>query len=96
MLTVQSGSMDADSESVQGIKTMNRQEKEDQAQIEYLRRWKEKKQKRKNLSEKLEKERPEMKYKAGDKVRVRSDLKERMGYGCQRFTDAMKNRWEKS
>lgn len=53
MLTVQSGSMDADSESVQGIKTMNRQEKEDQAQIEYLRRWKEKKQKRKNLLEKL-------------------------------------------
>ena len=35
MLTVQSYSMDADSESVQGIKTMNRQEKEDQAQIEY-------------------------------------------------------------
>ena len=47
MLTVQSYSMDADSESVQGIKTMNRQEKEDQAQLEYLRRWKEKKQKRK-------------------------------------------------
>ena len=48
-------SMDADSESVQGIKTMNRQEKEDQAQIEYLRRWKEKKQKRKKLLEKLRK-----------------------------------------
>ena len=58
MLTVQSGSMDADSESVQGIKTMNRLEKEDQAQIEYLRRWKEKKQKRKNLSEKLRKRGP--------------------------------------
>lgn len=55
MLTVQSGSMDADSESVQGIKTMNRQEKEDQAQIEYLRRWKEKNQKRKKLLEKLRK-----------------------------------------
>ena len=34
---------------------MTRREKEDQAQIEYLRRWKEKKQKRKNLSEKLRK-----------------------------------------
>ena len=45
MLTVQSGSMDADSESVQGIKTMNRQEKEDQAQIEYLRRFNDKTQK---------------------------------------------------
>ena len=55
MLTVQSYSMDATSETVQGIKTMNRQEKEDQAQLEYLRRWKEKKQKRKNLSEKLRK-----------------------------------------
>lgn len=36
-----------------------------------------------------------MKYKAGDKVRVRSDLKERMGYGCQRFTDAMKKQMGK-
>lgn len=44
---------------------------------------------------KTEKERPEMKYKAGDKVRVRSDLKERMGYGCQRFTDAMKKQMGK-
>ena len=34
---------------------MNRQEQEDKAQLEYLRRWKEKKQKRKNLSEKLRK-----------------------------------------
>lgn len=49
MLTVQSYSMDADSESAQGIKTMNRQEQEDKAQLEYLRKWKEKKQKRKNL-----------------------------------------------
>lgn len=48
MFTVQGDSMDADSESVQGIKTMNRQEQEDQAQLEYLRKWKEKKQKRKN------------------------------------------------
>ena len=55
MFTVQGDSMDATSETVQGIKTMNRQEKEDQAQIEYLRRWKEKKQKRKNLLEKLRK-----------------------------------------
>lgn len=31
-----------------------------------------------------------VKYKVGDKVRVRKDLKERMGYGCERFTDAMK------
>ena len=45
MFTVQGDSMDATSETVQGIKTMNRQEKEDQAQIEYLRRWKEKKYK---------------------------------------------------
>ena len=44
---------------------------------------------------KTEKERHEMKYKAGDKVRVRSDLKERMGYGCQRFTDAMKKQMGK-
>lgn len=36
-----------------------------------------------------------MKYKVGDKVRVRSDLKERMGYGCQRFTDAMKKQMGK-
>lgn len=55
--------------------------KEDQAQIEYLRRWKEKKQKRKNLLEKLEKERHEMKYKVGDKVKVRSDLKTSVLYG---------------
>lgn len=55
MLTVQSCSMDADSESVQGIKTMNRQEKES--------------------VRKAEKERYEMKYKVGDRVRVRSDLK---------------------
>lgn len=75
MLTVQSGSMDADSESVQGVKTMNRQEKEDQAQLEYLRRWKEKKQKRKKLLEKLRKR--GMKY----KVRVRSDLKAYEQYG---------------
>jgi hypothetical protein len=34
---------------------MNRQEKEDQAQIEYLRRWKKKKQKRKKLLERLRK-----------------------------------------
>ena len=44
---------------------------------------------------KTEKERHEMKYKAGDKVRVRSDLKERMGYGCQRFTDSMKKQMGK-
>ena len=44
---------------------------------------------------KTEKERYEMKYKVGDKVRVRSDLKERMGYGCQRFTDAMKKQMGK-
>lgn len=44
---------------------------------------------------KTEKERHEMKYKVGDKVRVRSDLKERMGYGCQRFTDAMKKQMGK-
>lgn len=36
-----------------------------------------------------------MKYKVGDKVRVRRDLKERMGYGCQRFTDAMKKQMGK-
>ena len=36
-----------------------------------------------------------MKYKVGDKVRVRKDLKERMGYGCQRFTDAMKKQMGK-
>lgn len=36
-----------------------------------------------------------MRYKVGDKVRVRSDLKERMGYGCQRFTDAMKKQMGK-
>ena len=36
-----------------------------------------------------------MKYKAGDKVRVRKDLKERMSYGCERFTDAMKKQMGK-
>ena len=36
-----------------------------------------------------------VKYKAGDKVRVRKDLKERMGYGCERFTDAMKKQMGK-
>ena len=36
-----------------------------------------------------------VKYKAGDKVRVRKDLKERMSYGCERFTDAMKKQMGK-
>lgn len=36
-----------------------------------------------------------VKYKVGDKVRVRKDLKERMGYGCKRFTDAMKKQMGK-
>ena len=36
-----------------------------------------------------------MRYKAGDKVRVRKDLKERMGYGCQRFVDSMKKQMGK-
>ena len=81
--------MDATSETVQGIKTMNRQEKEDQAQLEYLRRWKEKKQKRKNLSEKLRKRGKEMKYKVGDKVRVRSNLKNTVLYGGLYAVDEM-------
>lgn len=36
-----------------------------------------------------------MRYKVGDKVRVRKDLKEQMGYGCQRFVDSMKKQMGK-
>lgn len=59
MLTVQSCSMDADSESVQGVETigerMNRREVEDEAQLEFIRKWKNKKRKRKKLLERLRK-----------------------------------------
>ena len=59
MLTVQSCSMDADSESVQGVETigerMNRREVEDEAQLEFIRKWKNKKRKRKKLLEGLRK-----------------------------------------
>lgn len=59
MLTVQSYSMDADSESVQGIETigegMNRREVEDEAQLEFIKKWKSKKRKRKKLLERLRK-----------------------------------------
>ena len=61
MFTVQGDSMDATSETVQGIKTMNRQEKE----------------------------RYEMKYKVGDRVRVRRDLKNDVSYGSRYTVEKM-------
>ncbi len=87
--SVQGDSMDATSETAMWIKTMNRQEKEDQAQLEYLRRWKREETEEKESVRKTEKERYEMKYKVGDKVRVRSDFKNTVLYGGLYAVDEM-------